>query len=177
MADMANAACVGAAGESAERSRKKRKTPAAKSSAASSSSTPAHPRAADRVPAASFSSTPAGSSSSTGFTLVPQPPLEAPPAVEAPVPPGFTLADVTETARGFLHIPKRSRPIAQLTTWGSSISARCMLHDGRCARAYPIARLPSGDTLRQWALDGLQENVTTAAQHMGLPKPIRERRA
>ena len=86
--------------------------------------------------------------------------------------PPVTLADVTEGARGFLHIPGRSKPIAQLTAWGASISARCMLdhHKGRCNRAYPITKLPRADTLRQWALDGL--NATTSAEHMSLPKPM-----
>ena len=80
-----------------------------------------------------------------------------------------SLQGVPEDRRGIVTVRGRAKPLGKLALWGLSVSARCMLHQ-RCARPYSFSALPPGRPLHAWLLAGLQH--TTAASHMGMPKPL-----
>ena len=90
-----------------------------------------------------------------------QPPPAGEPAPSTPT------AMTAEDARGYVTLVGSGRVLGRITTWGTSISARCNKHTN-CTRPYSFRQLPSGDVLRQWLLDG--EPCTTAGQHMALHK-------
>ena len=95
---------------------------------------------------------------------VPQPPPAGEPAPPTPT------ATTAEDARGYVTLASSGRVLGRITTWGSSISARCNIH-ANCTRPYSFRQLPSTDVLRQWLLDGI--TCTTTAVHMGLTKRMR----
>lgn len=101
---------------------------------------------------------PGGSSSSAG--------PQAAQAAAAPAAP-----QLREDARGYVYVEGRPLPLGRLTTWGVQVSARCQVH-ARCTRPYSFRSMPHSTppVLHQWLLAGL--NCDSAAEHMGLPKPL-----
>ena len=95
----------------------------------------------------------------------PPPPLH--PVVEGPAEPR-----VREDDRGNIFAVGRARPIGKISTFGTSVSARCSIPGhNRCTRAYGFTKMPAGHTLVDWLADGL--DLPDERAHTGLPKPSR----
>ena len=99
----------------------------------------------------------------------PAPPTPQGPAPPTP-PPAPEAAQVwTEDNRGYIRVPGHAAPIGRITSWGKSLSARCMVPGhSRCTRPYTFTSLPGNRTLPEWLIAGIGLD---SASHVALPKP------
>lgn len=99
----------------------------------------------------------------------PSPPLPSP---ADPPPPERPWR---EDAKGYVFVPGRALRIGRITSWGSSVSAKCFIegHGNRCARPYSIRQLPNHEVLGEWLVAGL--GLGSCEAHMGLPKKSKKK--